>query len=196
MEEDETGNTEMTEVPAGTTCWEKQRSMFWTMFPLVSTKEALQEKHFARGYAYSSRLYAMRSRSEWNSMRQYPELALTEYQRSYEETKTPEAVANLLWALCVGYVSAVDEDTPEMLSDEDAQSYRETGLLLIDILREFQGYEALAEYYLALQYMIGMSGNRVRVEENKAVGVEMMKLLVLFGNTYATRLAAECKWTR
>ena len=170
MEEDETGNTEMTEVQTGTTCWEKQRSMFWTMFPLVSTKEALQEKHFARGYAYSSRLYAMRSRSEWNSMRQYPELALTEYQRSYEETGTPEAIANLLWAVCLGYTFSADVKTVGGEREEYTRDCYETGQLLIEILKEHKEYEALAEYYNTLLYVIGMDSNGAGVEYRKKVG--------------------------
>lgn len=172
--------------------WEEQRSVFQTMFPCVSTKTALQEKHFVKGYACSCRIYAMESREEWSSMKQYLEQALEEYQRSYEETGTPEAVANLLWGLCVGYVSSVDGEIPDATRGEYTRSCYETGMLLIGILRESKEYAALAEYYLALQYFIGMVGNEAGVDYNKAVGAELMKTLMILGNSYAVSFVEEC----
>ncbi len=149
--------------------WEKQMSVLRTMFPLVSTKAALQEKHFVRGYACSCRIFAMESCDEWASMKQYLELALEEYQKSYEETGTPEAIANLLWALCLGYTFAVDVKTVGAESEEYTRDCYETGMLLIDILREYKAYEALAEYYNMLLHVIGMDGNGAEVDYCKAV---------------------------
>ncbi|MBQ8548584.1 MAG: hypothetical protein IJ427_08805 [Lachnospiraceae bacterium] len=149
--------------------WEKQMSVLRSMFPLVSTKAALQEKHFVRGYACSCRIFAMENRDEWVSMKQYLELALEEYQRSYEETGTPEAVANHLWALCLGYTFAVDVETVGAESEAYTRDCCETGMLLINILREYEAYEALAEYYYRLLHVIGMDGNGAGVEFNKAV---------------------------
>ncbi len=142
--------------------FEEQLSVVRTMFPFVSTKAALQEKHFAKGYACSCRIYAMENREDWTSMKQYLEQALEEYQRSYEEAGTPEAIANLLWALCLGYVFSVDGETAEVTKGEYTQSCYETGMLLIGILREFEEYKALAEYYSALLNFIGMVGNQRR----------------------------------
>lgn len=150
--------------------WEKQMSVIRTMFPFVSSKTALQDKHFVKGYACSCRIFAMENRDEWTSMRKYLELALTEYQRSYEETGTPEAIANLLWALCLGYVTSVDGESPEATKEEYSGQCYETGRLLIGILREYKAYEALAEYYHTLLHVIGMDGNGEGVEFNKAVG--------------------------
>lgn len=149
--------------------WEKQMSVIRTMFPFVSTKAALQEKHFVKGYACSCRIYAMENRDEWSSMKKYLELALEEYQRSYEEAGTPEAIANLLWALCLGYTFAVDVETVGAESEEYIRDCYETGMLFIGILREYKAYEALAEYYNTLLHVIGMDGNGAGVEFNKAV---------------------------
>lgn len=139
------------------------------MFPFVCSKAALREQHFVRGYACSCRIFAMETGEEWESMRQYLEQATEEYQRSYEEAGTPEAIANLLWALCLGYVTSVDGETVGAESEEYARDCYETGMLLIDVLREFKAYEALAEYYLEVLYLIGMAGNGAGVEVNKAV---------------------------
>lgn len=150
--------------------WEEQLTIVRTMFPFVSTKASLQEKHFAKGYAYSCRIYAMERRDEWASMKQCLEMALEEYQRSYEEAGTPEAIANLLWALCLGYVSSVDGDTEGVEREEYTGQCYETGLLLVGILREYKAYEALAEYYSTLLNLIGMGGNKVGVDSGMVVG--------------------------
>ena len=173
--------------------WEKQMSVMRAMFPFVSAKAALQEKHFTKGYACSCRIFAMENREEWASMKQYLEAALEEYQRSYEEAGTVESVANLLWALCVGYASSVDGETAENAREEYTGSCYETGMLLMGILRESKEYAALAEYYFALQYFIGMVGNKGGVEFNRTVGVELMKALVILGNPYAVSFVEECE---
>ena len=150
--------------------WEERLSVIRTMFPFVSTKAALQEKHFVKGYACSCRIFAMENREEWASVKKYLEPALEAYQRSYEEAGTPEAVANLLWALCLGYTLALDVETVGAESEEYTRSCYETGRLLINILREFNEYEALAEYYKTLLHVIGMDGNGVGAEFRVAVG--------------------------
>jgi hypothetical protein len=163
MDEDKTGNnhrsSEKRFLLGKKLTWEEQLTVVRTMFPFVSTKAALQDKHFAKGYAYSCRIFAMERREEWTSMKQYLEPALTEYQRSYEEAGTPEAIANLLWALCLGYTLALDVETVGAESEEYTRDCYETGLLMIEILREYKAYEALAEYYNTLLHVIGMDGN-------------------------------------
>jgi len=150
--------------------FEQKLAVLRTMFPFVSSKAALQETHFVRGYACSCRIFAMETREEWESVKQYLEVALTEYQRSYEEAGTPEAVANLLWALCMGYTLSVDGETVRAESEVYIRDCYETGLLLVDILREYKVYEALAEYYNTLLHVIGMDGNGVGADWCKAVG--------------------------
>lgn len=172
MDEDQTESNQRSsgKMYGKTLTWEEQLTVVRTMFPFVSTKAALQEKHFAKGYAYSCRIYAMEKREEWASMKQYLELALTEYQRSYEETGIPEAIANLLWALCLGYTFSVDGETVGAESEEYIRDCYETGALLIGILKEYKDYEMLAEYYHTLLHVIGMDGNGAGVAVKKAVG--------------------------
>ena len=139
--------------------WEQKLAVLRELFLFVSSKAALQEPHFVRGYACSCRIFAMETREEWESVKQYLTLATEEYQRSYEEAGTPEAIANLLWALCLGYVAFVERETMGAEREAYTQSCYETGRLLIDILRENDVYEALAEYYKTLLHVIGMDGN-------------------------------------
>ena len=158
MEEDKTGSNHRNsgKMYGKALTWEEQLTVVRAMFPVVSTKAALQEKHFAKGYAYSCRIYAMERRAEWTSIKQYLEMALEEYQRSYEEAGTPEAIANLLWALCLEYTFSADGESVGVESEEYTRNCYETGLLLVDILREYKAYEALAEYYNTLLNLIGM----------------------------------------
>ena len=139
--------------------WEQKLSLLRSAFPFVSSKAALQEPHFVRGYACSCRIFAMETREEWESVKQYLTLATEEYQRSYEEAGTPEAIANLLWALCLGDVVFVEGETLGAEREAYTRDCHETGLLLIEILREYAVYEELAEYYKTLLYVIGMDGN-------------------------------------
>ena len=139
--------------------WEQKLAVIRNLFPFVSSKAALQEPHFVRGYACSCRIFAMETREEWEPVKQYLTLATEEYQRSYEEAGTPEAIANLLWALCLGYVAFVEGETVRAEREAYTRDCHETGLLLIGILREYEVYEELAEYYKTLLYVIGMDGN-------------------------------------
>ncbi len=150
--------------------WEQKLLLLRSAFPFVSTKTALTDGHFMRGYACSCRIYAMETREEWESAKQYLETALEEYQRSYEEAGTPEAIANLLWALCLGYTFSADVETVGVEREEYIRDCYETGTLLIGILGEYKAYEALAEYYNTLLHVIGMDGNGAGVDFKKAVG--------------------------
>ena len=172
MDEDQTGRNHRNSgrVIWKELTWEKQIAAVRSMFPFVSSKTAFAERHFVRGYACSCRIFAMETREEWESMENYLDVATEEYQRSYEETGTPEAVANLLWALCLGYTFSADVKTMGVESEEYIRDCYETGLLLIGILREYKEYKALAAYYAKLLHVIGMDGNKAGVDVIKEVG--------------------------
>ena len=139
--------------------WEQRLAALRTMFPFVSSKTALTGQHFIRGYACSCRIFAMETREEWELARKYLDAATEAYQRSYEETGTPEAIANLLWAVCLGYTLSADVERMGVESEAYTGACYETATLLIGILREYKTYEALAEYYNTLLHVIGMDGN-------------------------------------
>ncbi|MBR6537677.1 MAG: hypothetical protein IKT67_10815 [Lachnospiraceae bacterium] len=163
-------NSRLTKFRVGDFTWEQRLAALRTMFPFVSSKTALTEQHFIRGYACSCRIFAMETRKEWESMRKYLDVATEEYQRSYEEAGTPEAIANLLWALCLGYTFSADVETVGVESGEYTRQCYETAILLIGILREYKEYEALGEYYNTLLHVIGMGGNGAGVDLYKKVG--------------------------
>ena len=163
-------NLRLTEFRGGDFSWEQKLEALRILFPFVSSNAALQDKHFVRGYACSCRIFAMETRKEWESMRKYLDVATEEYQRSYEEAGTPEAIANLLWALCLGYTFSADVKMVGVESGEYTGQCYETAILLIGILKEYKEYEALGEYYNTLLHVIGMDGNGAGVERYKRVG--------------------------
>lgn len=63
---------------------------------------------------------------------------------------------------------------------------REKLTMLIKKLKNSTQYSALAEYYLAIQYLVGVAKNDSFSDEmNKAIGLEMLTLFGELGNTYA-----------
>lgn len=170
MCEEQKRNLRLMEFRGGNYTWEQKLEALRILFPFVSSKAALTEGHFVRGYACSCRIFAMETEEEWESMRKYLDTATEEYQRSYEEAETPEAIANLLWVVCFGYTVSADVKTVGVESEEYTRHCYETATLLIGILREYKVYEALAEYYNTLLHAIGMDGNGAGVDLYKKMG--------------------------
>lgn len=78
-------------------------------------------------------------------------------------------------------VSKRNEDNKKAYIQE---SYEST-LGLIKVLKESEQYADLADYYLALRYVVGMAENDYTDDLNKTIGMEMMTSLMALGNPYA-----------
>ena len=65
----------------------------------------------------------------------------------------------------------------------------ENCMLLLKMLKESKEYSELADYYLALQYLLGMVWNDASEDFNKAVGLELIRSLVALGNPYAMKIS-------
>lgn len=64
---------------------------------------------------------------------------------------------------------------------EDSQ---ETVVALIRILKESGKYSDLADYYMALRYVLGMVANDYSDDLNKTIGIEMLLSFAELGNKY------------
>ncbi len=73
--------------------------------------------------------------------------------------------------------------------EENKKSYardmHESVMACLQILKESQDYADLADYYLALKYIIGMAGNDYSDDMNKTIGMEMMLSFLTLANPYA-----------
>lgn len=61
---------------------------------------------------------------------------------------------------------------------------QETVVALIRILKESEEYANLADYYMALRYVIGMVANDYSDDLNKTIGMEMLLSFAELGNKY------------
>lgn len=80
------------------------------------------------------------------------------------------------------------------ISKENAENKRtyvadsqETVIALIRILKEYDDYADLADYYMALRYVIGMVANDYSDDLNKTIGMEMLLSFAELGNKYVIR---------
>ena len=80
------------------------------------------------------------------------------------------------------------------ISKENAENKRayvadsqETVIALIRILKESDEYADLADYYMALRYVIGMVANDYSDDLNKTIGMEMLLSFAELGNKYVIR---------
>ena len=152
-------DSRLMELRGGNFTWEQKLEALRILFPFVSSKVAMQERHFVRGYACSCLIFSMETEKDREFLGKYLDAATEEYQKSYEEAGTPEAVANLLWAVCLGYTFSADVKTVGVESEAYTRDCYETATFLIGILRDYKAYEELAEYYARLLHVIGMDGN-------------------------------------
>ena len=76
---------------------------------------------------------------------------------------------------------------------EFVKDSQEAIALLIRILKESGNYSDLADYYIAIRYVIGMVDNEYSDDLNKTIGMEMLTTFAELGNGYALNLFKECK---
>ena len=79
------------------------------------------------------------------------------------------------------------EECGETSSDikEFIDEMQETMLVLIRILKKSRKLEELADYYIALMYLISIINNDQSEETNKLIGNEMLLLQQKINNPYA-----------
>ena len=75
-----------------------------------------------------------------------------------------------------GFITAVDDILNEALK----------------ILKSEQEWSDLADYYLALRYMVGMVDTELSTEMNSAVGMQMMLSFMAMGNSHAFTFCKTC----
>lgn len=71
---------------------------------------------------------------------------------------------------------------------EFVKDSQEAIMALIRILKKSTGYPDLADYYIAIRYVIGMIDNEYSDALNKTIGMEMLTSFAELGNKYALNL--------
>jgi transcriptional regulator with XRE-family HTH domain len=78
-------------------------------------------------------------------------------------------------------ISKTNEENKKSYANENHKNV----MALIRILKESSTYAPLADYYMALQYVIGMVNGDYSDEMNRIIGMEMMTSFLELGNSYA-----------
>ncbi|MDE7477202.1 MAG: helix-turn-helix transcriptional regulator [Lachnospiraceae bacterium] len=187
--------------------------------PLYCSEDALKNDNFKKGYELSQRLLDGFSKAETlpGSM---IERIFKSFLSAADESEAPEAVANIMWCIFVWWTQIYD--TRQLLSLKNEQLSKKLSLKDYMKLRDMESDETkekrksfivdfesvissalrnlksemewsdLADYYLALRYIVGMVDTDLTSEMDLAVGMQMMLSFITMGNDLAFRFCDIC----
>ena len=193
---------------------DKMNEIAISIFPVIYTEKAIEDSLFRKGYeAHSRCIEAMKAGYSFSEI-DYA-ASINNYLESYDNYKTSESMANLLWWLLISEIGLRNGQIAEgikLLNNQhitnerfikqyylkDPSDENESGLLrkdlqelnesIIEILKELKKdiqYTELVDYYIALRYLLGCIDNELTKALNKTVGEEMMLSFAQLGNKYA-----------
>lgn len=189
------------------------------ILPLYSSEEAMKNPNFKNGYDLSQRLLEAFSNAEVLSGSVIARI-FEAFVKATDESESPEAVANLVWSVFVCWSHIADTNKlltlqnkllSKKLSIKDYMSLKDTedssiiekkaGFVsyiddtiteALKALKSKQEWSDLADYYLALRYVVGMVDTDLTMEMNSAVGMQMMLSFRTLGNSYAFTFCKAC----
>jgi transcriptional regulator with XRE-family HTH domain len=134
----------------------------------------------------------------------------------------PEAIANMIWLIFLEWTQIYDENTLNVyqslifpgrrnaslkdflnlrVKESDEIKQRRESFIqdmdgvvvnLLNALKSDFEWMELADYYLALRYLISMVDTGLSTEMNSTIGMQMMLSFLQLGNPYAFRLVEMC----
>lgn len=189
------------------------------ILPLYSSEKAMKNSNFKKGYDLSQRLLAAFSNAEVLSGNMIVRI-FEAFATAVDESNTPEAVANLVWSIFVWWSQIYDtnqllslqnkllskklsfNDWMSLKDTEDTSVVEKRGKFITDFdriinealkaLKSEQEWSNLADYYLALRYVVGMVDTDLSTEMNSAVGIQMMLSFMTLGNSHAFTFCKTC----
>ena len=187
--------------------------------PLYRSDKAMENDNFRKGYELAQRLLDGFSKAEvmqGNIIVRIFESFIT----AAEESESLESVANLMWSIFIWWSQMYDPDQMlslqnKMLSKkltfkdymklrdtEDVKTKEKRASFIKDFdeiinvtlraLKSEQEWSDLADYYLALRYVVGMVDTELTYEMNSAVGMQMMLSFMTLGNDLAFKFCDTC----
>ena len=189
------------------------------ILPLYCSEEAMKNSHFKSGYDLSQRLLEAFSNAEVLSGNVIVRI-FESFVKATEGSETPEAVANLVWSVFVWWSQMFDtskllllqnkllskklsiKDYMSLKATEDVSiTEKKTGFIsdfdeivteALKALKSEQEWSDLADYYLALRYVVGMVDTDLSAEMNSEVGMQMMLSFMTLGNSHAFTFCKTC----
>lgn len=182
------------------------------ILPMYSSEEAMKNPNFKKGYDLSKKLLDGFSNAEVLPGNMIVRI-FEAYIAAADESEAPEAVANLVWSIFVWWSQIYDtnkllslqnkllskklslKDYLKLKDTEDTVIVEKRVSFIADFdgvitealkaLKSEQEWSDLADYYLALRYVVGMVDTELSAEMNSAVGMQMMLSFMTLGNSYA-----------
>ena len=189
------------------------------ILPLYRSEEAMKNPNFKNGYDLSQRLLEAFSNAEVLSGSMIVRI-FEAFVKATDESESPEAVANLVWSVFVWCSQIADTNKllslqnkllSKKLNIKDYMSLKDTedssitekkagfvsdfdGIVTeaLKALKSEQEWSDLADYYLALRYVVGMVDTDLSTEMNSAVGMQMMLSFMTLGNSHAFTFCKAC----
>lgn len=189
------------------------------ILPLYCSEKAMKNSNFKNGYDLSQRLLEAFSNAEVLSGSMIVRI-FESFVKATDEPESPEAVANLVWSIFVWWLQIYDTSKllslqnkllSKKLSIKDYMSLKDTedvsiaekkaGFIsdfdeivteALKALKSEQEWSDLADYYLALRYVVGMVDTELSTEMNSAVGMQMMISFMTLGNSHAFTFFKTC----
>ena len=187
--------------------------------PLYRSDKAMENDNFRKGYELAQRLLDGFSKAEVMSGNIIVRI-FESFITAAEESESPESVSNLMWSIFIWWTQMYDPDQMlslqnKMLSKkltfkdymklrdtEDAKTKEKRESFIKDFdeiinvtlraLKSEQEWSDLADYYLALRYVVGMVDTELTYEMNSAVGMQMMLSFMTLGNDLAFKFCDTC----
>lgn len=172
--------------------------LFNIIIPLFTSEEAMENKAFKKGYELSQSLLNSFAKAEILSGNTIVRI-FEAYAEAVDTSESPEALANLMWTIFVWWSQLYD--TKELLSMQNRLLSKKLGIkdymhlkdttskeikekrlgfitdvndMINEILRTLKSepeWADLADYYLALRYVMGLVDTELSNEMNTAVGM-------------------------
>ena len=187
--------------------------------PLCKSDKAMENDNFRKGYELAQRLLDGFSKAEVMPSNIIVRI-FESFNTATEESESPESFANLMWSIFIWWMQM--HDTDQMLSlqnkmlskkltfkdvmklrdTEDVKTKEKRASFIKDfdeiikvalrMLKSEQEWSDLADYYLALRYVVGMVDTELTYEMNSAVGMQMMLSFMTLGNDLAFKFCDTC----
>lgn len=189
------------------------------MLPLYCSDAAMKNDSFKKGYKLSQRLLDGFANAEILPGNMIGRI-FEKYLNAADESEEPEAFANIMWCIFVWWTQIYDTDQmlslynkqlSKKLTFKDYMKLRDTEsteikkkrksfiadfeVIITGVLKTLKAkieWSDLADYYLALRYIVGMVDTDLSNEMNSSVGMQMMLSFMTLGNDLAFKFCDTC----
>ena len=193
--------------------------LFKAIIPLFSSEEAMESENFQKGYKLSKELLEGSAKGEIFSGNLIVRIFMA-YLSAVDESEAPEVVANIMWSIFMWWTQIFDtqqmlslhnkqlskklqhKDLTKLRENEDQSvkekrksfiaDFEEVVVATLKALKSEKEWSDLADYYLALRYVLCMVDTGLSNEMNTTVGMQMMLSLMAMANRYAFVFCQTC----